>query len=112
MKTGEMLELQAQAWTPLPEAMQQGRWNFNPCVYQRDIYLCGGCTTTIELFSLVTRCFQLHPSLRLPEESPCVACSGPVAFDDSLYWVSSFNRSSECVRARREGGVEIESYKA
>ena len=96
--------------------------------------------TTIELFSLVTRSFQPGPSLRLPEGTPCVVWmdgevltivsrnyrarvgsgavthkefhfdvnSGPVAYGDSFYWVDGLNM--KCVRARREGGTQLESY--
>ena len=50
LKSCEKYQLQQHTWTTLP-SMQQARRQFNPCLLNESIYLCGCGSTLLEAFS-------------------------------------------------------------
>ena len=70
VKHCERLDLGSQnlAWEALPD-MKEGRWSFNPCLFNEYVYLCGCLSKLIEAFSPLTESFLPLP-LPLPESSP------------------------------------------
>ena len=46
---------------------------FTPCEFAGEVYLCGGETKLVEVFTLTTRQFRPTALLSLPEESATVA---------------------------------------
>jgi len=65
LKESEAFDLQSSAWLRLAN-MAEARCVFNPCEYEKLVYLCGGWTSTIETFDPETCIFQLLP-IQLPE---------------------------------------------
>lgn len=70
LKDCEMLDLTTRMWKHLPD-MVEGRSGFNPCLFNRWVYVCGWGSKLLEVFSPNTESF-LPFQLTLPEtDSGC-----------------------------------------
>ena len=67
-----MIKLPTQRWSNLP-CLAYPRSYFHPCVHCQTVYLCGGFTTTIELFHVGLNNFLPPVQCMLPESSDCLA---------------------------------------
>lgn len=69
IKSCERLVLSnAAAWAPLPEQINH-RVCYNPCIWREEIWLCGGRSSTIEVFTPASLSFR-SLSLPFPDNGP------------------------------------------
>lgn len=71
LKQCEKIDLKStnRTWKALPD-MQEAKSQFNPCLYNRWVYVCGGGSKLVEAFTPQNNSF-LPLQLRIPEDHPC-----------------------------------------
>lgn len=57
-------ELCSGAWKPLPD-MARNRYEFTPCRYGKQVFLCGGNNQTVEVFDTATETFAILQGVEL-----------------------------------------------
>lgn len=63
------LSMHNRKWQPLPD-MKEGRWAFNPCLFNEYVYVCGYGSRLVETFSPQTDRF-LSLRVEVPENTAC-----------------------------------------
>lgn len=66
VSTSIKLSIQTQTWTEIPASMHCSRCDFNPCWYQRLIYLCSGNDIRVETYDPVASTFKIYEPFSLP----------------------------------------------
>lgn len=94
-----------QGWRKVAGRMISPRYMFTPCVFQDDVYLCGGETRLIEVFSLSTQTFHATEFLLLPEESSTVAW-----VEDGQLTVISKGKTTRVRLTEKQPRAEVESH--
>lgn len=71
MKQSDKIDLYShnRTWKTLPD-MREGRCNFNPCLFNGYVYLCGQYSQQVEAFSPQTELF-LRLQVEVPESTSC-----------------------------------------
>ena len=59
------------AWNALPD-LSSARAGYNPCEWRREIWICGGRNSSIEVFSPISQSFRVL-SLSFPDKAPTLS---------------------------------------
>ena len=103
LKKCEKIDLSShnRAWKTLPD-MREGKYSFNPCLFNECVYLCGAGSYLMEAFSPQNDNF-VPVQIRIPEALSCV-----MIVHNSLLVVQSENYVSRFAAAQ-EGQLTLRS---